>query len=435
VDAYTRWFLLLAGCALALGCGGEPFAAAGSVDAGPSDGATPVGEAGNEGGAPPPSSVYPASHPSLPIVTNLGGPILDSPEIILVTFAGDPLASQLSAFADAVGTTHWWDTVRQGYCAKSGTPCLGPAKHVSSVVLPAFDPVVEASGLDDNASDTSSMKQFIRAQITAGLLPPPTSESVYMIFFPDGLSIRTFDAYLSCDDWAGYHSSTPLVPRVIDPPDGGDDAGPDPEFAYIVLPRCQETLDQLTRAASHELIESATDPNVDENAYFLTDTIWAAIFGGNEIADLCVDVFTQQDTIVESGLTLQRVWSNDAVAIGADPCVPATTTAPYFNTAPPSDVLRIVPQVPTTIELDGFSQAPTSDWQIDPTDLFEVEGQGQYFDLRLDSPSANNGTKRELTVTLLRPAPPGSPIGAPLVLQSTAGGQTHFWPVAVIAVQ
>src|SRR5262249_36322202 len=46
--------------------------------------------------------VYPASHGPGPQIDFLGGPVLDPPRLVTITFAGDPLRDELRAYADAL---------------------------------------------------------------------------------------------------------------------------------------------------------------------------------------------------------------------------------------------------------------------------------------------------------------------------------------------
>src|SRR5262249_4656990 len=112
--------------------------------------------------------------------------------------------------------------------------------------------------------------------------------------------------------------------------------------SYAVLPRCStgggglSQLAQLTVSTSHELIEAATDPQPDtEPAYQLTDTNhigWAVVFG-SEVGDMCE--LDSNAAYLPTGFPwiVQRSWSNRAAAMGANPCVPASSDA-YFYAAP-----------------------------------------------------------------------------------------------------
>jgi hypothetical protein len=92
-----------------------------------------------------------------------------------------------------------------------------------------------------------------------------------------------------------------------------------------------------TAAISHELVETATDPFPFSNpAYQLedrADIVWTVITGG-EVGDMCA--FNDDAYYVPPGskYMVQRTWSNAAAKLTHNPCVPHTTTAPYFNSYP-----------------------------------------------------------------------------------------------------
>src|ERR1700757_4660219 len=60
------------------------------VQSGPDSGSESGSDAMGEGG-----TGYPAAHPPMPQVTNLGGPVMTAPKFVIITFAGDSLAAQI----------------------------------------------------------------------------------------------------------------------------------------------------------------------------------------------------------------------------------------------------------------------------------------------------------------------------------------------------
>ena len=214
-----------------------------------------------------------------------------------------------------------------------------------------------------------------------------------------------------------------------------------------------------TFAASHEIIESTTDPHVDETApsnapdehlgFDLTASAsqaWNIVLGGGEIAELCVDQLgVGEDRWTEGSWTVQRVWNNVSAAGNHDPCVPIPSGEVYFNTAPP--------KADEEIELDtlgqsasftatGFSDGAMGSWSVEVVDLGE-NSAGQPSGILTTSPStktsASNGSSVPVTVTLesaLQSPVTGFPPFEPFVIVSIGTGTTyHLWPGIVYGGQ
>jgi hypothetical protein len=363
------------------------------------------------------SPTYPAPHAPMPLVDYNGGPLLTSPRIVTVTVAGDPMQDRLAQFGDVITQTTWWERVSDGYCAEpAGKPCIGPGAGGGHVILPSLPGTSFDDGVD--AMGSSSIKQLIRARIADGAFPAPTPQTLYVLYMPAGVSV-TLDAYKSCQagGFYGYHNVLALT---------GDGGAPAPVY-YAVVARCSSSEAQATRTASHEIIEAATDPNVaDAPAYYMNDALWS--LGGGEVGDVCVDYTgNDSDTVQESSFTVQRSWSNKEAKAGGDPCVPAPIGQAYFNVAPAagSDKIALAVGESKTIELDGFSDGPAASWTVDVTDFAHLTGDTPYLRTRYDSALVNNGSKVNLTLTLVKATPPGT--SAPYAIISRAPKAVHVW--------
>ncbi len=184
-------------------------------------------------------------------------------------------------------------------------------------------------------------------------------------------------------------------------------------------------------AASHELIEAATDPHVGSQstiAYYMTNLAWS--IEGGEVGDVCVG---RNDEYQESGFAVQRSWSNTAAKASHDPCVPAPANEAYFNTAYASNSLASMKVGDTkTIQLTAFSDAPTDDWALRATDYAQQYGGTASLDIQLDKATANNGTKINMTVKVVA-APPKNFGGYALFsISSKNATGSHRWPGAIL---
>lgn len=365
---------------------------------------------------------YPAPHPPLPQAVKAAGPILAPPVITVVTFMGDPLAPDAEAMVGALAVSGYWKQTTSEYGV--GAPILRPPIHLAGP---------PAGTLDD-----SDIIAWLTTELD-GKHPDfgaPAPNAIYVLVYPKGTRL-TLDGGRSCFDFDGYHNSLAL-------PNGK-------QVAYAALPRCPSfggmgtSLDSLTLAISHELIEGTTDPyplatpawtDVDKDSLG-----WGAVIGGAELGDLCEynpDLFVKPGDI---GYTVQRTWSNAAAKLSRDPCVPAAPNQFYFNTAPvltdtiqvPIDAMHMAPtkgmSIPAgkskTIELDLFSQGPTPNWDLSVRPSYYGSSQ---FDFTFDKTSGKNGDKLHLTVAVNSADPSGQD---GFFIISTMGGVQRLWPVAV----
>jgi hypothetical protein len=257
----------------------------------------------------------------LPRVLFAGGPVLEAPTFVSVTFPGDPLADELDDFVASVGCTDYWRTIGADYG-------VGDAVAAPPVRMTSSPP----STLDD-----SDLRAGLAAAIDSGTLPHPSPETIYALFYPSTTTI-TLNGATSCVDFGGYHGEGTL--------------GDGTPFFYTVLAHCTDDMTKVTPSAVHELIEAATDPRwMTQPAYLFTDSNHPGpAFGyGTEVGDMCED----QRIFQPAGFPwfVQRVWSNRSASLGEDPCLPAPSTDYAYAVIDPSDtfVTSVLTGSPTTV--------------------------------------------------------------------------------------
>jgi hypothetical protein len=339
-----------------------------------------------------------APHGPLPQIVNLGGPILHTPHVVPVFFGDDPLRAEIDAYLQDLANSSYWKAITAEY---------GVSRLVvdPSVVVSAAAPSVI-----HEATASDWFGQLVKQAGAAW--PTLTASKVYAIYPPSGTVVTVPYEPNVCKNGlggGGFHESTVInglhVPFAI--------------AARCSTPPGQTDLDVYSATMSHELIEAVTDPVVATPAFIQTDNDHAAFQIGTwgELCDLCE--FAPQTEFRPSGIQglSQRCWSNFAAAAGHDPCVPAISQ-PYFNAVPVvSDTVsttwsgytfaaqgvRIPVGQTKTIEVDPFSDAPTPDWTVKAIDYASTFGGGApALQLELDHPTGNNGTKLQLTITVLR---------------------------------
>ncbi|HEY8078619.1 MAG TPA: hypothetical protein VIF62_31025 [Labilithrix sp.] len=422
----------IAAFVLALGAAGA--ACGGSGDSTPAPPTTTGGDvpptgAGGGDAAPP---TYPAAHPSMPEVQNLGGATLAHPKIVPIFFPGVSYRDQVVDYASKIGASKYWSAVGTEYG-------VGPAE--AQMAIDILD-APAAAILDDE----------IKAWLTSrfdGTHPEfgdtPVDGAIYTLYYPSTTTISltappTVDAGAdaghhygggtSCRGFGGYHDDVIYDGKHI---------------SYAVIPECAKFgpltgVDVVTGTSSHEWIEAATDPSPNwAPAYASVDDdhlAWQYVLGAGEVGDMCAQYDSSFYKDPEIGYFVQRSWSNAAAKAGSEPCVPAASTNPYFNAAPVfKDEIAVTTgdtkgvKVPVgatkSFDLVLFSSAPTSGpWDVKVSTLGNSMTPAVEF--TLDKTSGVNGDVIHVMVKADTAA--SSRLGAtPFIIESTLGGDTNYW--------
>jgi hypothetical protein len=128
----------------------------------------------------------------------------------------------------------------------------------------------------NNASHSltdDQVQKELKQQIKAGVLPPHDLDTLYMIYFPQNVTI-TLEGITSCIDFGAYHFAT------------NDAKMSKNNIFYTVEPDCHSNIANITFAASHEFVEATTDniPTPGSNPAF--PQAWNDA-NGFEVADIC----------------------------------------------------------------------------------------------------------------------------------------------------
>jgi hypothetical protein len=245
---------------------------------------------------------------AVPSITYHGGPVLAHVEAEGVYYgsywgqgAGAQQGSDLNTYLQFITNSSYMDMLSE-YGVGRGT-------LVDNGIA---DPGISAG----QTVDDSQIRQMLLTNIGQGFLQAPDANRLYIVFTPPNV-IVTSGSQSSARDFFGYHDSfiSPSL-RVI-------------RYAVIVHPigngdaQGLSDFQTLTWVASHELAESATNP--DNGGWFDSRT-------NDEIADLCNSV---NDAGVLNGYVITGVWSvrQNACVIPGDAqfLTPGTSGMPSFQ--------------------------------------------------------------------------------------------------------
>jgi uncharacterized protein (TIGR03382 family) len=234
-----------------------------------------------------------------PNLTYRGGRLLKQPEYFNIywgqywqTGDGKDDKSYYDSFMTTMAGNARFMSVTQEY-SRAEEP-IGTGMFHGSLYLTS-EPTQQ---LDDNA-----IRDMLRAQISAGTLPVPMADQVFVVYLPPGLDV-TAGGDKSCNQFCGYHWTFYL-------------GGINRDVPYIVLPHpdcwgCRFAVlhdisltelnrDSTTVILSHEMIETATDPEPGSGWYDDAN---------GEVSDICggSDGWFDQGELL--GFRVQKHWSN-----------------------------------------------------------------------------------------------------------------------------
>jgi hypothetical protein len=168
------------------------------------------------------------------------------------------------------------------------------------------------------ALSDATIRGYIQGYIANGMLKPPTSQRLYVVFVEDNVVVRTSDGLISRTDFLGYHAAFA----------GHDPFGfpADIRYAVIAYPGGAignaavagvGAINDLTEVSSHEVAEAVTDPDVNYSVLGWYDDV-----DNEEAGDL-----VNQEFVTVNGFAVQRIADRNGQGMtpaGAAPLRPVT---------------------------------------------------------------------------------------------------------------
>jgi hypothetical protein len=389
---------------------------------------TPEDEAGVEGGTEPepekdagedtaqPFQFVPAPKGTFAQAMSYGGSVVKTPKMVPILYTGDTQKQVITDFSQKLAQSSYWGAISAEYG-------VGPLTSKTPIILNELPP----TSIDDTQIASWLVSKFSSDPTRFGT---PDRNTLYIIYYPAS-TIVTQGGSQGCDSFGGYHYETNVGATNI---------------AYAVLPRCAAFAglggqDVTTFAASHEILEWATDPfPASDPAYAAVDdahAVWSRVFLG-ELGDLCTQLGDVATVPADLGFTVQRTWSNASAKGGHHPCAP-TTKLPYF-TAYPTKTESIAAtdefgrQITTqgykvgvgqtkTVDLTLYADADPGVLSVQVLDITKIYGLPEEFSYTLSKGSGRPGDTLKLTITGERSATQGQGF---LVITQTKKDQNIF---------
>lgn len=268
-----------------------------------------------EGEAPKPFSAPPGAH-----LQYFGGRIMSNIDVVQVIYGTGSYLPQITSTASPSVATFYQGVLNSAYVdwlTEYNTVGLTPPTSSQVLGRGSFrtQVTITPSAVNNGAViDDLNIQNELAAQIAAGTLPPPTHDAAgnnntyYAIYFPHG-KVITLGGAASCQVFCAYHGTIANAASQ-----GEITYGVHPDFqpgsgCEFGCGAAQTPFGNVTQVASHELIETMTDPEVGLATVFGPPLAWAdTVF--SEIGDICNDQNGQ--VVGADGLTydVQTEFSN-----------------------------------------------------------------------------------------------------------------------------
>jgi hypothetical protein len=244
-------------------------------------------------------------------LTYYGGPVVKNIKVIQVLYGSGTYQSfvqgtgsgTMAAFYGGVVGSPYFSWLNSNYGSGSGktSQTIGYGAYAGQVTI------TPSSSRNGSTISDAQVQAELKAQISAGHLAAPNANTYYAVFFPKGKRI-TQGGSSSCvsGGFCAYHGtvvgSSATWTYGVHPDNSsgsGCDVGCGGSTAYH----------NMSSVASHEMIETVTDPDVGIATTLSPPLAWYNNTYG-EIGDICN---AQQGSVVGTDgvtYTVQKEWSN-----------------------------------------------------------------------------------------------------------------------------
>jgi hypothetical protein len=252
-------------------------------------------------------AMYQASHAAAGTgLQYYGGPVISNPKVFVVLWGPNvdaPTAAGMGDFFTALTKSDMMDWMDQyNTTGKSLDGRDGTNQHIgkgSFAGVVTITPKVTSGTIDDK-----DIQAELQRQIDAGTLAKPDDNTLYMTYFPAGMTI-SIEGMQSCSQFCAYH--------------GFNGSPQSAHFYYGVMPdlggACafgcgfNEHMDNVTAISTHEFCEAVSDPYPTPGSTPAYPQAWNDN-GGQEIGDLCAGNNNSMTTAGGKTYAVQAEYDN-----------------------------------------------------------------------------------------------------------------------------
>jgi hypothetical protein len=251
-----------------------------------------------------------------------GGPVLANPAVHNLYMDGAWDSHHPAAIDRASIDSFTTSLVSSNYFARASQYGVGAASFTGSSQASILCPTPIVAGVTDFLSIGAWMQCMTSPDPLLPFAPPltgipaPDGNTVYALYVPSGTQINDVAAK-SCGDFGAYHFfGSALVWTLVLTPLPIPTLVPQ-SFAYTVVPidcthvaGASPTIDGISTAATHEIIEASTDPII-LSGWINNSTagLNANILTMGEAADICDDKQAAPVRLA-TGVLVSAYWSN-----------------------------------------------------------------------------------------------------------------------------
>jgi hypothetical protein len=209
-------------------------------------------------------------------VNYYGGSVFTAPKVISVMWGStvnSTIVSTVPGFSAAIVNSTYVDQAAQ-YSTKHVHAINGHKGTKQTIGRGTYlgQTVITPNNTNTDLTD-DDVQAELKLQIQQGNLPKQDLNTLYMVYFPQNVTI-TLDGLTSCVDFGAYHFAT------------NDKKLAKKNLFYAVEPDCGSSINSITFAASHEFMEATTDNVPTPGSFPDFPQAWNDA-NGFEVGDLC----------------------------------------------------------------------------------------------------------------------------------------------------
>jgi hypothetical protein len=240
-----------------------------------------------------------------------GGPVISNIKVYMVLYGTGTYASYITNDTAPSMASFYSQVVNSSYMDWLNEYNTGSIKIGRGTYAGKYS-ITPSSGNNGTTISDAQVQAELNAQIAAGKLPQPDSNTFFVVHFRAGQTIQSGGNSCQAGGFCAYHGSATTATGT--------------EYYYAVVPDFHSSgcasgcgssseYNNVCSTVSHEMVETITDPDVADATVFGPPLGWYWYSSDScqgELADVC-----NQNQATFAGTdgktyTVQKIWSNSA---------------------------------------------------------------------------------------------------------------------------